>query len=308
MGREGALPPDDRAIADLADRQDGVVGRDQLLGMGLSGPAVDKRVRRGRLFVVQRGVYAVGRRQLNIRGQWRAAVLALGDGAVLSHRAAAAVWDLRHVPTGDIDVTVPSQSGRKSRPGITVHRSTTLSSADAIRRDGLPVTTVARTLLDLAEVVHTRELERALDRAEQLQLFDLKAIDEQIRRGNGRAGAATLSRCLSLHTAGSTLTESELEERFLPLVDQAGLPPPAINDWLVLANGAAIRPDYMWKDRRLIVELDGFGPHSTRKAMRTDRRRDRRLQLEDWKVLRYTYEDITLTPGNVVAELRSYTS
>lgn len=237
-----------------------------------------------------------------------AALLVSGEGAVLSHRAAAAVWHLRAVPTGDIDVTVPSRSGRQKRSGITVHRSSTLYLADAVVHDGIPVTSAARTILDLAGVLPRRELERVLDRAEQLRLFDLRALERQIAAGHGRPAAATLKQCLAEHTAGSTLTESETEERFLPLVDKAGLERPAINEWVVLSDGTALRPDCMWRHRRLIVELDGFGPHSTRRALRTDRRRDRKLRLENWKVLRFTYEDVTEEPGAVVAELRDHTS
>jgi len=117
-----------------------------------------------------------------------------------------------------------------------------------------------------------------------------------------------LRRCLAEHTAGSTLTESETEERFLPLVAEAGLEPPAINEWLVLRDGAAIRPGRMWRHRRLIVELDGFGPHSGKRAFTSDRQRDRRLDQEGWRVLRFTYDEVVDTPNAVVAELRRYTS
>lgn len=225
-----------------------------------------------------------------------------------SDMAAAALWDLRPVPNGDIDGSISARSGRRKRQGIKSHRSGTLFSLDVVVRDGIPVTSVARTLLDLADVVSRRELERALDRAEQLRLFDLKALQRQITQGRGRPGAALLRACLVEHTAGSTLTESETKERFLPLVCRAGLTQPAVNEWMVLADGTALRPDYLWSEHRLIVELDGFGPHSTRQAFRADRRRDRKLRLEGWRVLRFTYADVTQDPHGVVAELRVHTS
>ena len=134
------------------------------MALGLGREAIANRMRRGSL-TVHRGVYAVGRWGLSIRGQWWAALLAIDDGAALSHRAAAAVWDLRPIPAGEIDATIPNRNGRKKRAGIRLHRSSTLSPADAVVHDGLPVTSVPRTILDLADVLSRRELERALDRA-----------------------------------------------------------------------------------------------------------------------------------------------
>ncbi|MEK6228197.1 MAG: type IV toxin-antitoxin system AbiEi family antitoxin domain-containing protein [Actinomycetota bacterium] len=305
MVRKGAPPPPDLLIAELADRQHGTVERVQLAALGLTAGAVDKRVQRGRLFPMHRGVYAVGRRGLNVRGHWMAAVLALGGGAVLSHRAAAALWGLREPPTGRIDVTVPSPSGRKRRRDIAVHRSATMAAHHVTSRDRIPVTTVPRTLLDLAAVEPRRTLERALDEAERLRLLDLRGLQAILGDSRGRRGTTTLLSVLQEHTAGSTLTRSELEERFLALCREHGLPPPRVNAWVAMGEGG-IEADFLWPSRSLIVEVDGFASHATRKAFESDRRRDRRVRLAGYQPLRFTWREVTETPAAVAAELRAH--
>jgi predicted transcriptional regulator of viral defense system len=160
MDTKGAQPPLDVRLAALAKRQHGVVSLGQLLDLGLSLKGIAERVRTGRLHRIHRGVYAVSPARLRTEGYWLAAVLACGPGAVLSHRSAASLWELRAAAAPAIDVTVPSRSGRKRRRGIRVHRSSRLTAEEVMTREGIPVTTVARTLLDLADVLPSQALKR----------------------------------------------------------------------------------------------------------------------------------------------------
>jgi Protein of unknown function (DUF559)/Transcriptional regulator, AbiEi antitoxin len=289
------------AIARLAERQHGLVSLPQLQFVGLTKSAVAKRARDGRLTRIHRGVYAVGHARLTKRGHWMAAVLAYGPHAKLSHRSASALQGIRPDNSPKIDVTVPSRSARP-RPRINVHASTTLAEADVTTVDGIPCTALPRTLLDLAEVVPRRALERAIDQAEVLRIFDLRAVEEVLSRANGRWGAALLTRVLAEY-AGPTLTDRELEERFFALCREAGLPRPAVNVWITLDGGVAYKADFLWRAERLIVETDGWGSHGTRRAFEEDRRRDRRLRLAGWTVVRFTWRDVEREPAEVIETL-----
>jgi predicted transcriptional regulator of viral defense system len=294
-------PPLDVLIARLAERQHGVVSLPQLQFLGLSPRAVRNRVATGRLTRIHRGVYAVGHGRITLRGHWMAAVLAYGPTAVLSHRSAAALHGIRRDNRSKIDITLPSPSG-KARPGIDAHRSTTLSAADVTKIDAIPCTTLARTLLDLADVVDHRSVERAVDQAEVLRVFDLRAVEEVLSRANGRRGAAVLKRVLAEYD-GPALTDRELEERFFALCRSAALPKPAVNEWITLDGGVAYKPDFLWRAERLIVETDGWGSHGTRQAFEDDRRRDRRLSGAGWTVVRFTWRDVEHEPAEVTETL-----
>jgi predicted transcriptional regulator of viral defense system len=207
-------PPLDLAISRVAERQHAVISLTQLKRLGLSASAVRGRAASGRLHRIHRGVYAVGHARLTQRGHWMAAVLAYGPAARLSHRSAA-LLNLRADNRHRTDVSVPSRSAR-SRPGIDVHRTTTLTARDCTTVDGIPCTSVARTLLDLAEVVPPRQAERAIEQAEFLRLFDLRAVEDVLARANGRPGASVLRSVLvDLEEPG--LTASDTEELFLAL-------------------------------------------------------------------------------------------
>jgi Protein of unknown function (DUF559) len=255
----------------------------------------------GRLTRIHRGVYAVGHARLTERGRWMAAVLAYGPTAVLSHRSAAALHGIRPDNRPKIDVTLPSPSARK-RAGIDIHRSTTLTPADVTTIDGIPCTSLARTLLDLAEVVDRRGVERAVDQAEVRRIFDLRAVREVLARAGGRRGAPVLGSVLAEYD-GPTLTDSELAERFFTLCRQAGIPKPEVNEWITLDDGVAHKPDFMWRAERLIVETDGWGSHRTRRAFENDRRRDRRMRLAGWDTVRFTSRDVEREPKEVRATL-----
>jgi Protein of unknown function (DUF559) len=283
----------------LAERQHALVTLSQLQFLGLGKAAVAKRAKGGRLYRVHRGVYAVGRPSLTQRGRWMAAVLAYGPTAVLSHRSAAALHGLRPDNRATTDVTLPSSSV-KSRPGIQVHRSSTLTAADITTVDGIPCTTVARTLVDLGDDVDRQAVEHAVGQAEVLGLFDGKAVDAALARAGPRRGAGSLGAVLE-EFKEPNLTRRELEKRFLALCGQASLPSPAVNAWIALPDGIAYQADFLWRAERLIVETDSRRFHSHRAAFENDRLRDQRLTLAGFVVLRFTWRQITREPARVAA-------
>jgi very-short-patch-repair endonuclease len=283
-------------IAALAGRQHGVVARWQLRELGLSDRAISHAAGSGRLHRLFQGVFAVGHTVLRLEGHWMAAVLAGGDQAVLSHQDAAAAWDLRPVGAGAIHVTVPGHAGRKRRAGVRIHRRV-IAADETTSHRGIPITTPARTLIDLATTLNGRPLEQALDRAEQLRLVDFADLASRVQPG--RPGSPSLQAVLSRYDAGSTPTRSELEERFLALCDRHGLPRPKVN---VRIEGFEV--DFVWRDARLIVEVDGYAYHRSPSAFEADRERDVNLEAAGWTVLRFTWAQITRRPKWVAASIR----
>lgn len=268
MGGKRHAQPDERRppgweaeIGRLATRQHGVVSNGQLRGLGLDREAVRRRVATGYLHRIHHAVYAVGHGSLSLNGRYLAAVLAGGSSAALSHRAAADLWSLRAGPAR-VAVTVPH--GRRGIPRVLeVHRSRMFHPGDFTQRDGIPVTTVARTLLDLAGVVSPRELARAVDTAERLDVFDLGAVEDVLARARGRRGAAALRRAVAEWRPRQT--RSELEDRFQELLTTTELPRPRFN---VLLDGdrSQHEVDAFWPSQRLVVQLDGFAFHRTRRG------------------------------------------
>jgi very-short-patch-repair endonuclease len=303
MDRKVAEHVGARAIAELADRQHGVVTAPQLYSLGLSEDQVRNRAQNGWLHRVHRGVYAIGRRRLSREGHWMAAVLGCGSGAVLSHQAAGELWKLRRSregpPSEPIDVTIPSARGVRARPGLSVHRIPTLRREETTSRQGIPVTTAARTILDLATSLSSRRLERAVDEAERLNLCTEEDLDEIARVHFGRAGTGSLRALLNEHRAGSTATRNDFEELFLALCRRYHLPRPEVNvpllDYIV---------DFLWPGARLVVELDGRATHGTRRAFQEDRDRDGRLAVAGYRVLRFTWWDVTRRPPIVADRVR----
>ncbi len=297
-------PPLDARIAARAARQNAVLGLAQLVALGLEPRSVRERAATGRLHRIHCAVYSLVPRPLLSRdGLYMAAVLACGPGAVLSHGSAAHLHELRRDDSTKIDVTVPSRSHRR-HAGIRLHRSLTLTEQDTTTVNGIPCTTVARTLLDNAEVLNRRGVERMLDQAEILELFDLWSIQDQLERNRSRRGAKRLRAALDQHVPGSTPTWSELEERFLALLRPAAVPDPEVNAWVTLDDGEpAIRVDFAWRGARLAVETDGHRSHRTKMAFEQDRRRDQRLTLAGWRPVRVTWSQITRSPAQVTRTL-----
>jgi very-short-patch-repair endonuclease len=291
-------PQNDSEIADLASRQHGIVGRWQLTRLGMTAHMVKGRIRRGTLHVVHRGVYAVGHRALTVEARWMAAVLAHGPDAVLSHRSAGQLWGL--YPRSEIAPEVTAPGSAKTKPGIIAHRGS--SRADEVGRyRGIPVTSVARTMLDLAGRLTEREVERAWNEMEVREYRLRLSIPDLIERYPGRPGTLLLARLL----AGDELvgiTRNDLEEAFLALVDRYGLPRPRMNAHLAIRD-RFYEIDCLWEDRRVAIELDGGGAHRTRKAFENDRERDRILTAERYTTARVTCHQIHQTPDEVASDL-----
>ena len=186
-----------------------------------------------------------------------------------------------------------SAPGGRSLSGIDVHRTRRLLPQDATNVEGIPCTTVARTLLDLAEVVNRRQVERACDQADVERLLDATALEAVLSRAHGRRGSPVLRAILDEHAIGQTVTRSEMEERFLAICNRAGLPRPEVNVWIALPHGGHAQADFLWREHRLIVETDGRAAHGTRRAFEHDRRRDQRLVLAGWRVIRVTWRQLT---------------
>jgi hypothetical protein len=267
----------DRAMARLAGRQHGLVARRQLRDLGMSPAMVKKRIGRGALHVVHRGVYAVGHRNLTMEGRWMAAVLAFGPHAVLSHRSAGQLWGL--VPRGRIapEVTRPGRAG--DRPHLVVHRST-LPGDEIVRVRGIPVTSVPRTMFDLAGMLKEREVERAWNEMEVREYTDRLSVPHLLARYPGRKGSVLLARLANRKTLPVGITRNDLEEAFLYEVD------------------------CLWDEERVAIELDGGGAHGTTRAFQKDRERDRILLAEGYRPARVTWDQIHETPTEVAADLR----
>lgn len=293
-----ATPPFDRQVAELAKRQHGVVSVRQLAALGLGRGAVHARVKAGRLHRIHAGVHAVGHARLSLRGRWMAAVLALGRGALLSHRDGAALLDLRAVWDGPIDVTIDSSSGRRRRPGIAIHRAR-LHLEDRTVRDGIPVASPSRTLLDLAEVVSPTQLQRAYERAARVKLLDVAAIERLLERSRGRRGVGVLGALIGYDPAAAAQAKSELEVMFLDLIRKADLPVPQVN---VLVEGLEV--DAHWPDARLVIELDSWAFHGNRGAFERDHEKIGRLQVVGYRVLPLTYRQVAYEHGWVADAVR----
>jgi len=273
------------------------LGREQLLDLGLGAEAIKYRVRTGRLVRCRRGVYAIGGSPPTREQRWAAAVLACGAGAVLSHLSAAALWALRGVDPAVIDTSLASRRLR-SHEGIRAHRPLRLDPEDTTRHNGIPVTTVARTLIDVAEVLGTRSMQRLLDEAEYLKLLDPEALDEALERNQNRTGAARLRAILTSHEPGTTCTRSPLEEAFFALTRRVGLPQPEVNaelgPWTI---------DFLWREERLAVETDGGQSHDRKSQRESDSTRNAWLIAHGYRPLRLTWNQIHNRPEEVLAAL-----
>ena len=293
----GTTRAPDGGLAELAAAQYGVVARGQLRAAGLSDTAIARRVQAGRLHRVHRGVYAVGHTALSPSGRWIAAVLACGPGAVLSHASAAALWGLRPSASTRISVTVPASVTRRV-PGLRVHRARSLGVDEVATERGIPVTSAARTVLDLAATLSDRALERLLDQAERARLTDTPSVEAVARAHPGHRGAGRLLRVLAVHLPGTTVTRSDLEERMLALCRAHALPRPQVNHTV-----AGLEVDFLFATERLVVETDGWAYHRGRAAFERDHERDAVLARAGHRVLRFTHGQVVTEPGAVAATI-----
>ncbi len=288
-------PDVDAIIDELAARQHGIVGRAQLLRAGVSAHRIEYRIRSGRFLTLRRGIYRVGP-LTGPRAREMAAVLACGETAVLSHRSAAVVWGLAPPLPGEPPVDVSVRRGRRA-PGVRLHRTTTLAAEEITRRDGVPITTPERTLLDLAASIGGHDLERTCARAARLGAVDREGIERTVERHPRHRGARMLR---ALVAAGDrpVLTRSEAEARFLALIRRARIRTPDVN---VLVHGHEV--DFLWRAERLVVEIDGFAFHASRRAFEADRRRDAVLTAAGMRVLRVTWRQLAAEPEALLARV-----
>lgn len=294
--------PVDTAIAGLADRQHGVIARRQLAALGVSASAIDRRLSRRLLIPLHRGVFAVGHRQLRIEGRWLAAVLAVGPDAVLSHRDAAALHGIRSAPESR-NVSVSTSAHARVVSGVWLHARRAFADEDVAVVRAIPATSPARTLVDLAPMLTAAQLASTLGEADRRGLLDVAAVEAAARRTRGRHGQghARLRAVLDAHAgAGATLTRSRLEERFLDLVLDAGLPRPRLN-----AGTEEGEVDALWPDQRVVVEMDGWAHHKERQAAGRDRDKTNRLQLRGYTVLRFLHGDLVHRSREVAAAIRA---
>jgi len=284
-----------RPLAELAARQHGVVSSRQLEALGYSRPAVTRATQSGRLHRIHRGVYAVGHRSMTWEGRCLAAVLACAPRAAASHLSAAWLWGLLASRPGTFHVTASTRRHAKRR--IEVHYAP-LAAEDLAACEGIPVTSVARTLLDYAGMSSDAPLESALERSEERDIFDLRAVDALLARAGGHPGAGRLRRALAIYRDDPAFTRSGLERRFRDLVRRSGLPMPSANFWI-----GGYELDAYWPAERFGVELDVYETHGTRAAFERDRRRQEDLKLQDIETIRITGPRLDREPTAVIERI-----
>jgi very-short-patch-repair endonuclease len=283
----------EQELARIASRTHGVVTREELLRAGISHDAIRQRLRSGTLLQEYRGVYRVGHRAPSVEARYLAAVRACGDGALLSGRAAAHLLGVLKGPAPPPEVTTRTE---RHIPGVTTHRCRRPDPRDAFAWRGIPVTTVARTLADLAAVLGLDDLARACHEAGVRHHTTPAQIEAVLVRRPRTPGAAQLRAILR---GDARVTLSRLERRFLDLLRAAGLPLPLTN-----RPAGGRRVDCRWPDRRLTVELDGYRYHNSRHAWEQDRRREREAHARGDELRRFTYGDVFEHSGQMLAELR----
>ena len=269
--------------------------------LGLGSRAIDHRIADGRLHPLHYGVYAVGHPLVSRTGAWMAAVLAAGPCAVLSHHAAAALWGIRETRRSTPDVIAPR---RVDRPRMNARRIA-LPPDEATLHRGIPVTTPARTLLDLAETLNRHQLEAAITEAEIGRLTSPTSLADLVARHPGRRGIAALRTILQDADLGRTVTRSDLEVAFLAFLDAHGLPRPRTNHRIELTSGAEPCVDAAWPDHGLVAELDSYGIHTTRRNFEADRARDRALTAAGWRVVRITWRQLHHDATTLATQLRA---
>ena len=301
MANKGRTPD---GLAALATRQHGVISTKQLITLGFSPQLLVAEVDRGRLLPLHQGVYAVGHRRLTWYSRCWAAVLGaeaneVGEvvwAAVASHASAAYLWGLYRFAPEVIDVTAPIR--RRAKREFRVHFSSILAEEDRAEREGIPVTALPRTLMDLAIRARPDQLERLLERAEERDLLDLRALEALLDRAGGHRGRGRLRQALAIYRPDPAFTRSRFEKRFRQLVRAAGMPVPSMN-----FNVAGYELDAYWPELRFVVELDLFETHGTRAAFERDHLRQEQLKLIGVEMIRITEPRLRREPQAVLANL-----
>jgi Protein of unknown function (DUF559) len=299
----GAASGDDEIIGDLAGTQHGIVARSQLLDLGVSARVIDRRVRSAflrPLFPGARAAYAVGHKALPLPARATAAVITTGPGSVASHWTALALRGLLDKPRPLLHVTYPGR--RRPRRGLFIHRAV-LPDDDVDVIDGVPVTALPRTLLDLSASCDERQLRSLVKRAEFRGLLQVGEVVEVLQRYPRRRGRGTLAKVAERYALTAGPTQSPLEDDLLELCGRRGLPLPQTNVALP-ADGTVRIVDCVWREARLIVELDGRDAHRRELAFEDDRRRDRALTASGWRVVRVTSAQLRFAPDELESDLR----
>jgi hypothetical protein len=277
----------------MANRQHGIVSIRQLRGpLGYSERTVVREAERGELHRLYRGVYAVGHARVSTHARCLAAALACGPNALLSHTSAAWLWGVSTQAPFPLHVTAPER--RRPRRPIVLHHARALLDRDWTLVEMIPVTSLARTFLDSAAIVRGSRLERMLERAEELKLFDLAPVKELLERTAGHPGHGRLRRAVELYRPTS-FTRSGLERRFLALVREAGLPQPRAS---FVEHGFEL--DVYWPEERFAVELDTYGTHGSHGAFERDRLRREELLLEGIEMIQVTDLRLAREPERVI--------
>jgi predicted transcriptional regulator of viral defense system len=287
-----------RVVVELAADQDGVVEHDQLLALEVGEEWIKHKLRIGWLTIVFRGVYAVGHKRITWRGRLRAAVLSCGPGAYLSHHTAAVLHGLWRYWGGVIHVTAPPGGREDREEGIVVHRIRNMRAVEKGEVDGLPVTSVARTCLDMAARVHPDTLDDMVEAAERNETFDLAAFMAVCKRG--RTGSAALKRAL-LRYQPTGWTRSRLERRAIRELRQAGVRIVGVNVWIPEAD---LEADLLL-EHKVVVEIDGGVVHGTTAAKIRDPDRDLKLQLAGYTPIRIPEYRLVHEPERVVADVKA---
>ena len=286
-----------RGLFELASRQHGVVSTRQLAQVGYTRSSASKANRVRRLRRLHRGVYAVGHEPLTWHGHCMGAVLAARP-AVASYLSAAWLWGVVRRAPSRIAVTVPSS--RRHRREFTLHVAD-LAAVDRTRVDNIPVTSWARTALDMAAISSEPQIRRMLKRSEELKLFDLRALDDVLERASRHPGAGRLRRVLAAYRPDESTTRSKLERRFRALVRRAGLPAPAMN---YLLHGMEL--DAYWEDERFVVELDVYATHGDPGSFEADRIREDDLLLHGIEMIRVTDVRLDREPKQTVERVAAH--
>jgi very-short-patch-repair endonuclease len=286
----------ERAIGAIAAVQDNIVTRDQLIGAGVGRGAIGYRARAGVIHRLHRGVYLVGHAPPTQAARARAAVLACGGDSVVSHRSAAELWGLLSEHDGEIDVTVIGRNPGLN-PGIRLHRVAEMDPGELTHMRGIPLTSPARTICDLAGAGPSHEAEQALEEGRVRRLVTDRQLHQVIEHAPTRTGSAFI-RALLAGENGAGYTRSKAERTMRALVREAELPQPLVNAEL---HGFLV--DFLWPDERLIVEVDGYEFHRDRAAFERDRRRDQILTAAGYRVIRVTWRQLRDEPVAVVARL-----
>jgi very-short-patch-repair endonuclease len=282
-------------LREVAGAQRGVAARSQLVARGIPRHTIDRMIRSGRLAVLHPGVYQVGPLSVH-RAAEVAAVLGCGADARISHRSAAAFHGIiAREPRPQVEVTMPRRKRRRIE-GVRIHRVRDLLPDEVTTLDGIPITTPARTLLDIGETMSAREVEQALANGLRMGLVTLDEMRQMVERHPRHRGAPVLRRLLAMEE-GPAFTRSEAEEKLLRIVRGAGLPRPELN---VTVLGHEV--DFLWRSSRVVVEVDGYAFHGSRRSFVADRRRDAELAAAGYRVLRFTWGD--LTTGHLVTVAR----